>query len=1340
MKLVNAGPASVFALVALLISASPSLLGQTAPAPKRLSDWLLEQPESPDAYPLGLSWQVPEESVRQTAQLLELLEALSGSNREIKANPESVGRLRDLLRILPVTGRVPVPVPDARWLQANPARDPIIKAGHRVILPNRPRTVTVITSRGDRCTVAHMPGREVQGYLEACSPGAAQLTDIAWIAQPDGRVQRFGIAAWNRQTQDEPAPGAWIWGPPRDGGWPEQVSYQLISFLATQGPAADMPGTEAVPAGPTSIKSEIAPVLPARSRSAEVTKSDWGSVGLLQTPTARMEKTGHFSFSMSRAKPYTQANTFMQPFDWMEAGFRYTAVSNRLYGDAGFSGDQSYKDKSIDVKFRLWSESAYVPEFAIGLRDVAGTGLFSGEYLVANKRAGNFDWSLGLGWGYLGARGDVRNPLARLNKSFDSRKNDAGQGGNLAFGSYFRGPVAFFGGLQYQSPWERWILKMEYDGNDYQHEPLSNNQRRSSSLNFGLVYRASRWADLTVGLERGNTLMFSVALNTQLDGLETPKVSDPPRTPVQALRPSAAPDWTATSREIARQTEWHVRKIEQTDNELRVTFDDAEAVYLRDRTERAAAVLHRDAPASVDRFALVFRQRGLDVTEHVVERDAWVEQQTQLLPPSERRDSLISRSTPPESATAATVHYENEQRRFEAGLGFDYQQTLGGPDGFILFQISAVERVRYRLRNDTWVQGTLRLGLYGNYDKFKFAGFSNLPRVRTFLREYLTTSGLTLPNLQLQHVGKLSENQYYSLYGGYLEPMFAGVGGEWLYKRAGSRTAYGVDINSVRQRNFEQDFGLRDYSVVTGHAALYWDTGFEDVQAKLSVGRYLARDIGATLEISRVFRNGVTIGAFATKTNVSAEQFGEGSFDKGIYMSIPFDAILTRSTNTIGNFLWKPLTRDGGAMLARSNLLYGLTSARNERALWYQPAPRPNEAVIPADRREDWSPKPAGPEPFLHVVPKPASAAWTPGSSYEYRLVDALHRQGFRRIRVAYDASHRLTVDVAHETLRPISRAVGRAARTAIRLAPLEAREIRVSFAEQASTTVVYEFVDLAKLDRFFGGTLSASELAETVAVRYFESAATEKDPLAMLGDIDTREVSPTLREIVPGGRSIARVGGDLSAAASTASNVNWWRAGALGAGLVFASSTLDNRGLRFARDHADNRLLKGFNRMGDVLPWVGAGLVTLAALDGSDSRRSNTGFAALEAGGAAFLVSTGLKYLTGRARPDAGQGNHSYKAFSSQDSFPSRHAITAWAVATPFALEYDSNWRYAAASIVSLSRIGKGEHWVSDAVAGSLMGYAIGRVFWESSKAQRKGEPRVLLSPTGINVAWDFH
>ncbi|MEK7750651.1 MAG: YjbH domain-containing protein, partial [Acidobacteriota bacterium] len=1014
----------------------------------------------------------------------------------------------------------------------------------------------------------------------------------------------------------------------------------------------------------------------------------------MQTTTARMENAGHFSFTLNRVYPDTRYNIFVQPFDWLEAGFRYTSISNRFYcGNANACGGQADKDKSIDAKFRLWTESAYVPQVALGIRDMAGTGLFSGEYLVASKRTGSLDWSLGLGWGNVGGRGDLRNPLGRLNHRFDTRKQqNAALGGTFGINSYFTGPAALFGGVQYQTAWERLMLKLEYDGNDYQHEPQANNQKQSSPWNFGLVYRAARAVDVTLGVERGNTVMLNITLHTQLDGLTMPKLNDPPRIPVTASRPQQAPDWSATSRDIALQTDWHVRRIEQRGRELRVTLDDAEAVYWRHRADRAAAVLNRDAPATVDRFALAYRQHGVDVAEHVIDRDAWVARQTQALAPHEQREAVIARATGP--APSQNPLYQYARPRFEAGMAPSYQQTLGGPDGFLLFQVGIAEHAKLRLRDDTWLQGSLRLGLIDNYNRFTVTGPSELPRVRTYLREYVTTSRLTLPNLQATHVGRLGENQYYSLYGGYLEAMFAGVGGEWLYRPFASRVAFGIDANAVQQRNFRQNFGFNNageqtrYRTATGHATLYWDTGWNNVLANLSVGRYLAKDTGVTVGLSRIFQNGVRVGAFFTKTNVSAEQFGEGSFDKGVYLSVPFDAFLTRSSGTYASAVWKPLTRDGGAKLARAVELYDLTTAGDDRTLRTKAAPPPNDESIPADRRDAWSPPPKGPEPYTRVVPKPVAEQWAADAQgYEQRLVEALYRQQFRNIRVAYDASHRLTVKLVDPVGSPagnpvgspvgspvgasllanigireqarshaglphaegsISRAVGRAARTALQLGPLDMREIRITYAERVDPVVTYDFLDLVRLDQFFKGKINAAQLADSVAVDYLNPSAREADPLARLDDVDTRAEEKRLADVLlPATRPVGRVMRDLSGAARTAADTDWLRMGMFGTGLVLASSALDRRGDRFARDHGQNGWVKGVNSAGNALPWLALAGTAVAALDGGDPLRSRTGYAAMEAGGAAFLAVTGLKYAFGRARPGNELGNHAFKPFS---------------------------------------------------------------------------------------------
>ena len=71
-------------------------------------------------------------------------------------------------------------------------------------------------------------------------------------------------------------------------------------------------------------------------------------------------------------------------------------------------------------------------------------------------------------------------------------------------------------------------------------------------------------------------------------------------------------------------------------------------------------------------------------------------------------------------------------------------------------------------------------------------------------------------------------------------------------------------------------------------------------------------------------------GAWVTLTTASKEAYGEGSFDKGMYVSIPFDELMSTSTMRRANLTWDPLTRDGGAMLSHYYSLYDLTDGRDQ--------------------------------------------------------------------------------------------------------------------------------------------------------------------------------------------------------------------------------------------------------------------------------------------------------------------------------------------------------------------------------------------------------------------------
>lgn len=904
------------------------------------------------AYPLGLMWISPVARPQQRQQLRSLLQDLATLAQRDPQTQTWVTPLRQALASMPITGRIPLPAHDPQWLQANPAYDPVLAEGDEWWLPVLPDIVRVWFSSGERCDLPASPGMLAAVYIARCNVqvgGEQPVADVAQIIQPDARVQTVGIASWNQGLQAAPAPGAWVWVARRDSRAPGATHAAVAAWLATQGPAGAPPPPLGGPGSPA--RHILAAETPAShgeprvsgARDLPRTASDWGVTGLIQTPTARTRDAGTVGISVSRTWPYTQINLLMSPMDRVEIAVRYTNVSNLLYGPA-IAGDQSYKDKSAELKLRLFDEGPWTPALALGLRDPGGTGFFSGEYLVASKRLGDLDLSLGLGWGYLGARGDLTNPLSPLGERFRTRQSGAiGMGGTAHLGTLFTGPTALFGGVQWHTPWDQVLVKLEWDGNDYQHEPSGQRLRATSALNAGVAWR---WGDAELGLswQRGNRWSFNLAWMGSVAGIGMPK-SSLPRMPAiedpatRAPKPASPTDVMLS--ELSQHTGWHATELKPEATRWTVFFDHASGAYVRERVERIWAVLHREAPADVTEFAIELASRQLPMVRHEVDRHAWASARSRFQAkhqaPADLPPDGMSPATEPQS-TAAHAPSPAETPRLAGSVNLSYQQHLGGPDGY-LYALSARAFGQVRAWSGAWLQGTLNLRMLDNYHQFHYTAPSELPRVRTHLREYVTTRRITMPNLQFTQAGRIAQSLYGMAYAGWLEPMFAGVGAELLWRPLHSRWAVGIDMNLVRKRNFEQDFGLQDYQVKTGHVTVRWDTGWHDWVAGVSAGQYLAGDRGVTVDLARVFANGTRMGLWATKTNVSAAQFGEGSFDKGLYVSVPFDAMFTSWSGSAIGVAWQPLIRDGGAKLQRGASLWGLTDVRDNRIMEFRSAP-----------------------------------------------------------------------------------------------------------------------------------------------------------------------------------------------------------------------------------------------------------------------------------------------------------------------------------------------------------------------------------------------------------------
>ena len=178
--------------------------------------------------------------------------------------------------------------------------------------------------------------------------------------------------------------------------------------------------------------------------------SNYGNTGILEMPNSRFMEEGSLRFNFSSSYPYEFTSLTASPFKWLEASYRYAEIKNQKYGPSTYSGNQSLKDKGFDLKVGILKEGVYLPSITVGFRDLAGTGLFASEYFVASKLLGNFDLTLGLGWGRLGVGGGLKNPFSYIDDSFKFRDGyQGGSGGQFTYESWFSGSTSLFSGLEY---------------------------------------------------------------------------------------------------------------------------------------------------------------------------------------------------------------------------------------------------------------------------------------------------------------------------------------------------------------------------------------------------------------------------------------------------------------------------------------------------------------------------------------------------------------------------------------------------------------------------------------------------------------------------------------------------------------------------------------------------------------------------------------------------------------------------------------------------------------------------------------------------------------------------
>ena len=611
-----------------------------------------------------------------------------------------------------------------------------------------------------------------------------------------------------------------------------------------------------------------------------------GSIGLINIPTARFFSESTFGFTMYDGNPDQKVTLTSFPFDWLEASFFYTNIQDKPYCIYDFDPvcAQDFKDKGFNFKLRL-KEEGFLPAIAVGINDIAGTGLYGSEYLVASYGVNKTDFHFGLGWGQLnGSKESIKNPFGIINDSFYERPADAeDKGGQFQPSRYFSGDtVSPFFGITHAIN-EKYLVKFEYD------TTLTPGKigykEAENDFSFGLDFSLTKNFTIGISTERGNSTSIRFAYKNN------PKISKPRYEYKNSNHKDSDSDYVKFIRNLS-ENGIAVNKILEGSDQLGIQISQ-------------------------------FRHPNLDIIDEIINRAAYNAGLNKPVKANLMIADLKAKTEFDESfeKNSKLIYQRQVKKKFKTNTRLDVRPFLASREEFFKGALMIENISEYSFLDNFFFSSNIKYSLADNFDDLKYPPVDTYPaQVRSDIKDYLINydEGIIIGRAQFDYYLSLKKNHHAMLTAGILEEMFNGIGFEYLYFEEDSNYAIGFEVFEVKKRDYKMRFDTLDYKNVTGHLNFYY-RNYKRIpfDAKISYGEYLAGDEGVTIDLSRSFVNGTKFGVFVSFTDVSTEQFGEGSFDKGIYFNIPVFGNLI-------NYSWRPLTKDPGAKLIRKNTLHDL--------------------------------------------------------------------------------------------------------------------------------------------------------------------------------------------------------------------------------------------------------------------------------------------------------------------------------------------------------------------------------------------------------------------------------
>lgn len=636
--------------------------------------------------------------------------------------------------------------------------------------------------------------------------------------------------------------------------------------------------------------------------------TNWGSTGLIETPTARVLSEGRYRIGVSQADPYRWFYGAVSPLRGLEINGRVTEIFDTSADYGEWVNYGNYKDKAIDVKYQLIKEGKWWPAIALGLMDPHGTRKYSSQYVVFTKQLYPFDFTIGFGNGRFG-----KMPLPESGDSFKAEIFTDTE-------DWFSNSQ-FFGGIEF-APCDWLSLVAEYSPIRYNEQtndpaqPVHFQNPAPSKFNFGVRLKPADWAELDITWQRGDQIGANLSFAFEIGVPIIPIYDRPYMEDDEALK-------SPLEKRIIRALHYIGFSnigVNANIDEVLITAQNDKYYYTPRAIAFALRQLEPIIPVEVKQISLILTQNGIPKVQFTALRNNISLFNSEKL----TADRFLGLSK------TITDLYESPplplSRRKWLGWGImpSASTYLNDPSGFFKYRLGAEAWVAFL----PWKGGSLITGMEAY--PLNNISTSNEPLskpVRSDKVDYIDEP-VSLSRLMFDQVNKFDRELYTRLSGGILEIQYAGADAEIAKPFLDGRFMMGLSGSVVKKREPGKPLGFKDNDWKDWYTTAFLNARLnipeQEIAIELKSGQFLAGDRGTRITVSK-FINGVILSAWYSFTNTSStfdDRYNRGYHDKGIMVTIPMFLFEGSDSKTAYSFALSPWTRDVAQDIDHFNPLF----------------------------------------------------------------------------------------------------------------------------------------------------------------------------------------------------------------------------------------------------------------------------------------------------------------------------------------------------------------------------------------------------------------------------------